>query len=488
VAFSYAAFLDVEGRRCVVVGGGRAGTEKARGLVAAGARVHVIDQAPSEELQDLAARGMLELHHRPYSSGDLKGAFVAVCTTGDPVVDGEVRREARARGVLVNSATQPEDGDFVVPGTVRRGDLTLAVSTGGRSPSLAKLLRERLELEFGPEWADVVDLVAQMRSASKKLIPTERLRRWRAALGSETLALLRDGRKEQAAARLRNVLSGAPRGLVSLVGAGPGDPGLITVAGKDRLGRADVILHDRLAHPALLDLAPADCERVYIGKSYGRHTLDQEELSNLLTFLAGQGKRVVRLKGGDPFVFGRGGEEASALARAGVPFEIVPGITSAVAVPAYAGVPVTDRRFGSSVAVVTGHRHPHDAECPVDWAGLATAVDTIVVLMGIRQLSAIVDALVAAGRPANTPAAAIEWGTYEGQRVIVCDLEDLPERARSERFGAPAVIVVGDVVSLHASLSWNGTQTCTLSREISEAARELSVSAEALVSSNEGER
>ncbi|MGI8408159.1 MAG: uroporphyrinogen-III C-methyltransferase, partial [Actinomycetota bacterium] len=208
-------------------------------------------------------------------------------------------------------------------------------------------------------------------------------------------------------------------GFVSIVGAGPGDPGLLTVKGRDRLAVADVVVHDRLVHPSLLDLAPEAAERIYIGKGYGRHVLDQEELNNLLVFLAAQGKKVVRLKGGDPFVYGRGSEEAEVLAKHGVPFEIVPGVSSAIAVPAYAGIPITDRRYASSATFVTGHRDPADPSNPVDWELLGRAVETIVVMMGTRYLGDISAALIRGGKVPETPVAVIEWGTLDKQRTVV---------------------------------------------------------------------
>ena len=474
MAFSYAVFMDVEGRRCVVIGGGRAGAEKARGLVAAGAEVHVVDPVPCVELEDLAAGGSIELHRRPYSPSDLDGASLVVCATDDPAVNDHVCAEARARGVLVNHPARPHEGDFVLPSTIRRGGLTIAVATGGRSPVLAKLLRERLEIEFDRVWSDVVEIAARTRTLTKHLTPQERLRRWRAALGSQTLALLRRGEERRAHTHVEGVLRGSARGLVSLVGAGPGDPELLTLAGKDRLMRADVVFYDRLVHPGILQLAPSTTERIYIGKAHGQHTLEQEQLNDLLIERARRGERVVRLKGGDPFLFGRGGEEASALARAGVPFEVVPGISSALAVPAQAGIPVTDRRFGSSVAIVTGHRAPDDPGSCVDWWGLARSVDTIVILMGVRQLPAIVDVLIRAGRPADTPAAVIQWGTYEHQRSVVADLQSLPTRVREEGIGPPAVIVIGEVVSLHAALGARNDTCRALSRAVLDVVSVLS--------------
>ncbi len=243
-------------------------------------------------------------------------------------------------------------------------------------------------------------------------------------------------------------------GSVSLVGAGPGDPGLITVAGRERLRRADVVVYDRLAHPALVAEAPADAERIYVGKASADHAVPQDEIGRLLVDRARAGKRVVRLKGGDPFVFGRGGEEADDLVAAGVEFDVVPGITSAIAVPAYAGIPITHRDAASSFAVVTGHEAPGKPASRIDWAALATGVDTLVFLMGRRALAEIATRLIAEGRDPATPAAAIEWGTTPRQRTVSAPLAELADAAEAAALSPPTVIVVGDVVALRERLRW----------------------------------
>ncbi|HXD97843.1 MAG TPA: uroporphyrinogen-III C-methyltransferase [Candidatus Acidoferrum sp.] len=243
-------------------------------------------------------------------------------------------------------------------------------------------------------------------------------------------------------------------GSVALVGAGPGDPGLMTVRGLALLRRAEVVIHDRLVDPRLLEEAPVDALRIFAGKASGAHVLSQERINALLVAHARRGRRVVRLKGGDPFVFGRGGEEASALAAAGIPFEVVPGVSSAVAVPAYAGVPVTHRGIASSFAVVTGHEDEDKTDESVDWARLATAVDTLVILMGALSLPRIAHALLAAGRRADTPVALIRWGTTDAQETIVGRLDEIAALADAVRLAPPVVIVVGDVVALRQRLAW----------------------------------
>jgi uroporphyrinogen III methyltransferase/synthase len=243
-------------------------------------------------------------------------------------------------------------------------------------------------------------------------------------------------------------------GFVSLVGAGPGDPGLLTLAGRDRLAEADVVVYDRLVSPLLLRHCRGDAELVFAGKSPAGHTLTQDEINALLIERAQAGKRVVRLKGGDPFVFGRGGEEALALAAAGIPFEVVPGVTSAVAAPAYAGVPVTHRGIASSFAVVTGHEDDAKEESSVDWSRLATSVDTLVILMGGAALPAIAEALIAAGRAADTPAVSVQWGTTPAQRSVSAPLASIASAVREAGLGSPLLTVVGDVAGLRQHLSW----------------------------------
>jgi len=242
-------------------------------------------------------------------------------------------------------------------------------------------------------------------------------------------------------------------GSVALVGAGPGDPGLMTVCGLELLRQAQVIVYDRLVDPRLLDEAPR-ARRIFAGKASGNHALPQEQITMLLITHARRGRRVVRLKGGDPFVFGRGGEEALALARARIPFEVVPGVSSAVAVPAYAGIPVTHRGVASSFTVVTGHGSVSGRESSVDWARLACSADTLVVLMGLEGLPRIARELIAAGRPATTPVALVRWGTTSAQETLTGTLRDIAARAARARLEPPVVIVVGDVVALRDRLQW----------------------------------
>jgi uroporphyrin-III C-methyltransferase/precorrin-2 dehydrogenase/sirohydrochlorin ferrochelatase len=453
-AFGYPVSLDLEGRRCVVVGGGTVAEHKVQGLLDAGAAVTVVAGAFTPALKDLAARGEVELLHRPYARGDLAGAFLTIAATDDGAVNAEVFAEASEGNVLCNAVDDVAHCHFAAPSIVRRGDLTISVSTGGKAPALAKRLRQTLSAQFGDEWGVLVEVLAESRAAALARNGGTRdvdfatwAQRWALALDGDLAGMVRDGRAAEVAEIVRSALSGeAPSrgdGSVAIVGAGPGDPGLISVRGRQLLDAADVVVYDRLVHPSLWEGKDA----VDAGKEPGAHRVDQAQINELLVRLAREGRRVVRLKGGDPFVFGRGAEEVDALAAAGIRYEVVPGVTSAVAALGAAGIPVTDRRVSSSFAVVTGHC----ATGEVDWDRLALAVDTLVVLMGLRRLPEIVERLLAAGRPGDTPAAVVGNGSLPDQRVVTSTLAELPAAVALAGVSPPAIIVIGDVVRLRGS-------------------------------------
>jgi uroporphyrin-III C-methyltransferase / precorrin-2 dehydrogenase / sirohydrochlorin ferrochelatase len=469
--FRYPIALELEGCRCTVIGGGDIAEQKARGLVEAGAQVTVVSEVFTEGLEQLARHQELELVRRPYSHGDLEGEFLAIAATGDPAVNAEIFKEAQERRVLLNAVDDVEHCHFAAPAVVRRGDFAVAISTGGKAPALAKRVRRELAERFDEGYAALVDILGEVREETirTRAVPFETwAHRWQLALDHDLIGLIRKARIDEARDVVRRCLkegrglaeverpgeeetvTGRARsrgcGRVWIVGAGPGDPGLLTVRGKEALELADVVVYDRLVNPALIEGRTA----IFVGKQAGHHQIPQEEINDLLVRLATQGNNVVRLKGGDPFVFGRGAEEAEALAAAGIEAEVVPAPTSAIAAPAYAGIPVTDRRFASSVAFVTGHCA---GRREVDWQHLATAVDTVVVLMGLARIKEIVDRLIDGGRDPTTPAAVVENGTLPGQRVITADLADLAAAATSAKVASPAVIVVGEVVRVRERIA-----------------------------------
>jgi uroporphyrin-III C-methyltransferase/precorrin-2 dehydrogenase/sirohydrochlorin ferrochelatase len=468
--FGYPIFLELSGRRAVVIGDAAVREGKVEGLLAAdvGAVLVVVERvgARLESLARLDHRVSIE--RRGWRDRDLDGAFICVASSDDPGERSAITRAARARGVLVNVMDDIPNCDWAAPAIVRRGELVLAISTGGASPALAKKLRELLSAEFGEEWSEVLAVLRSVRSETTPLLPDlgRRAARWAAALDlSEAAALVSQGRSQELRSRLLDRLLGeatadadADAGTVYLVGAGPGDPKLITVRGAEVLGTADVVVYDRLVSPALLDLAPATAERIYVGKEPGRSAMRQPEIDSVLVERALAGQTVVRLKGGDPFVFGRGGEEALACVRAGLTFEVVPGVSSAIAAPALAGIPITHRGIAQSFAVVTGSAAHGDE---VDLRRVATATDTLVVLMAAGKLAETCAELIESGRSADEPAAIVQWAATPEQRTVVGTLESLPALAADARIGPPATLVVGDVAGLAAELGAQPTSTRT---------------------------
>ncbi len=446
--FGYPVMLEVRERRCVVIGGGAIGEVKVRGLLDAGAHVTVIDPAPNPGLEELAGQGSVTLVRRSYQTGDLKGVFVAIAATDDGFTNAEAFQEAATENVLFNAVDDTQFCHFAVPSILRRGDLMFTLSTGGKSPALAKRIRKKLTRQFGEEYGELVDLLAQIREDAMPLREVgfdEWAARWETALKADLIGMVRAGRHQQVRDTVMAALRGdRPPGHVWIVGAGPGDPGLITVKGREALDAADVVVYDRLVDPSLVE----GKEAIYAGKTRGGDSARQEEINATLIRLAQKGGNVVRLKGGDPFVFGRGSEEAEALMDAGIGFTVVPAPTSAIAALAAAGIPVTDRRFSSSVAIVTGHS---GGPRPVDFKALAGSVETIVILMGLNNLREISDGLLSGGLSPQMPAAIIENGTRPDQRVVVTHLEQL-ERAGAG-LGSPTIVVVGEVVTLRQKLA-----------------------------------
>ena len=399
---TYPLMLDLSGRRAVVVGGGAVALRRAQGLLAAGAQVHVI--AP--QVDPALAALPVTVSRRRYRDGDLAGALLAHAATGDPAVNAAVAAGADRLRIWCVRADDAARSRAWTPAVTRHGDITVAVTAGG-DPRRAQRLRAAIAL----------------------------------ALAEGTLP----ARPQRRAA--------ADGGRVALVGGGPGDPGLLTLRGRRLLAEADVVVTDRLApRDVLAELGPA-VEIIDAGKAPHAHGLTQEQINALLVERARAGQRVVRLKGGDPFVFGRGGEEAVACVRAGVPFEVVPGVTSAVAVPACAGIPVTHRGITQDFAVVSAHLDPSHPGATVDWAALADGPGTLVLLMAVARLDEVARELIKRGRDASTPAAVICDGTTQRQQVVVSTLGQVAADAAAHGVGPPAVVVIGEVVRLREALA-----------------------------------
>jgi uroporphyrin-III C-methyltransferase/precorrin-2 dehydrogenase/sirohydrochlorin ferrochelatase len=450
-------FLDVRAQPCLVVGGGDVAARKSALLLRAGAQVTVL--APTLTPAFDADSGTQRIAHRAahFEAQDVDGFAVVIAATDDDAVNRAVATAAKDRRIPVNVVDQPALCSFIMPSIIERAPLVVAVSSGGASPVLARLLRARLESLIPAGYGRLAALAAAYRAKVKaRFRPSERRRFWERILQGPIAELVFSGREDEARAALERALDD-PRlasggGEVALIGAGPGDPDLLTFRALRLMQQADVVVYDRLVSRPILDLVRRDAERIYAGKERANHALPQDDINHLLVNLARQGRRVVRLKGGDPFIFGRGGEEIDTLAAEGIPFQVVPGITAAAGCASYAGIPLTHRDWSQSVVFATGHLK--DGSIDLNWPALAQPRQTIVFYMGLVGIDVLCRELVAHGLPATTPAALIQQGTTPNQRVLVADLATLPDLVRSSDVKAPTLIIVGEVVKLRDRLKW----------------------------------
>jgi uroporphyrin-III C-methyltransferase / precorrin-2 dehydrogenase / sirohydrochlorin ferrochelatase len=453
-------FLSLHEARCVLIGGGAVARRKAELLLESGARVFVVAPQLDATLVALAAEGEVEYLAQRFSPSQLKGAALVIAATDDREVNAAVSRAARALGIPVNVVDDAELSSFIVPAIVDRSPVTVAISTAGASPVLARLLRARLERFLSPMLGRLARLAGRFRSAVRARIADAAARRrfWEDVLDGPSAERLLCGSERAAEERFERLLEEAapPRtgGEVFLVGAGPGNPELLTLRAHKLLGCADVVLYDHLVASEIVQLARRDAERIYVGKERDNHALRQEEINALMVRLAREGKRVLRLKGGDPFIFGRGGEEIESLSACGIPFEVVPGITAASGVSAYAGIPLTHRDYAHACVFVTGHLT--DGNLDLDWPALARPKQTIVVYMGLHSLEPLCEQLVRHGLAADTPAALVQQGTTERQRVLTGTLATLASQAIAEGIKPPTMIIIGEVVRLRRQLAWFG--------------------------------
>jgi uroporphyrin-III C-methyltransferase/precorrin-2 dehydrogenase/sirohydrochlorin ferrochelatase len=464
----FPAFLDLVRKRVVVVGGGHVATTKVRALLPCQpAPLIVVAPEVSPFIAAQAASSLLVWHQRTYRASDLDAAELVFAATDDRDLNARLASDARQRRVPVLAVDDVPNCDFIAPAIVRRGDLVVAISTGGRSPAMARRVREQLERSLPASWGDLLDVAAAARQRLGDTRPLIEPDQWQIALDGEVEDLAADGRLEQATDVLlrrleRSLFEAHPAepGLVSLVGAGPGDPELLTLRALRRVQAADAVVHDRLVSAEVLAYAPQQAARYDVGKTAGGGGTSQDEIEHLLIQLARAGKRVVRLKGGDPFVFGRGGEEALALARAGIPFEVVPGISAALAAPAAAGIPVTHRTLSASVTIASGQTgQVHD------WAALAHSGGTLVFMMAVERLEDIVAQLLAHGRDADEPAAVVQWATTARQQTVLATLGGIATAARGAGIEAPAVLVVGPTAALSSRLAPEGARSPVLAAQ-----------------------
>ncbi|WP_353221881.1 siroheme synthase CysG [Salinisphaera sp. C84B14] len=451
-------FVRLAGRPVLVVGAGPVATRRIERLLDSGAAVTVIAPSVGEAVRAWADSNRLRLIERAFEAADVDGIALVFACTDEPAINSAVATAAHEAGSLVQRADDAGASDFLVPAVVRRGVLQIAISSDGQAPTLARILRSRLDAWLPRAYGDLAGLAADFRDVVKQKLPRHhRARFWSRVLDGPIAEKVFTGRLAQAREELDQLLGedspAVPtRGEAYLVGAGPGDPDLLTSRALRLMQRADVVLFDSLIPAAIVELANPKAERIHVGKRASRHTLPQEDINALMVRLAGEGKRVLRLKGGDPFVFGRGGEEIAQLADAGIPFQVVPGITAASGCAAYAGIPLTHRDHAQSVTFVTGHLKEGELELP--WPQLARIGQTVVFFMAVKSLPVICEALREHGLAEDWPAALVIEGTTVRQRLVVGTLADLPARVARETIEGPALLIVGEVVRLNETLGW----------------------------------
>lgn len=452
--------LRLRDQPVVLVGAGVVAARKARFLLGAGAQLTVIAPEQDAQFRALASEYEVSWQCREYQEGDLAEAIMVIAATPHRTVNELVHAEARGRGIPVNVVDSPDLCSFIFPAIVDRSPLTVAISSSGASPVLARSVRSRIEAMLPAATADIARFGRLYRDRIRAAGETEGERRriWEQVIDGPIAQLILNNRwqaAEQALADLLENHSALPLGEVYLIGAGPGDPELMTFKALRLLQRADIVLHDRLVNPDIVAMARRDADKLYVGKQRSDHSVPQDRINELLVELAEQGKRVARLKGGDPFVFGRGGEEIELLAQKSIPFQVVPGITAANAAACYSGIPLTHRDYAQSVRFVTGHTK--DGKLHHRWEEFLSDTETLVFYMGLVGLPIICEQLMAHGRNADTPVALVERATSAQQRLLTGTLGTIEALVASAKPQAPTLIIVGKVVLLADRLRWYGS-------------------------------
>lgn len=461
-------FLDIRGKLVVVDGGDTIAARRVERALSAGAIVASFDPEPGAELTMLFDHDNLTHYMRVPVEADFDGCIIAYGASENPARDKLLSDAARVAGALANVADVPEYCDFITPSVVERNPITIAISTGGAAPVIARNLRARIEAMLPEGYGRLAAFAAKFRGPIARAISDGRARRrfWENMIEGQAGDAFLAGRKHDATALIEAGLKAAGNatpttGEVWLVGAGPGDPDLLTFKALRLMQHADVVLYDRLVGPGILELSRRDAKRINVGKSPGNHALRQEEITALMIKLAHEGNRVLRLKGGDPFIFGRGGEELENVAEAGIPVQVVPGITAAAGCGACAGIPLTHRDHAQSVAFVTAHGA--GGVLSHDWTKLARPGQTVVVYMGLGSLAEITTSALSQGVRPDLPIAIIDNGSRLNQTVISATLETIEAKAGAASLRGPALIIMGDVVTMRNKLSVDGIRQIQVS-------------------------
>lgn len=453
-------FLDIRDKVVVVAGGGTLAARRAEMALRAGARVKLFAPELSGEFHEIARHERLSHAARLPQAADLDGAVIAYGAAEDDAADLRLHALAKAAGVLANVADRIELCDFISPAILDRSPLVAAICSSGASPILARMIKAELETIMPATFGDLSAFLRRFREEVGERIPEMRVRRrfWEEVVEGPVAERVMAGDMAGAETLLREKLAaveagaGTVRGEVFLVGTGPGDPDLLTFRALRLMQRADVVLHDRLIGPGIMNLVRRDATRIYVGKAQGDHTVPQEEITAMLVRLALEGKRVLRLKGGDPFIFGRGGEEIEELARHGIAFQVVPGVTAAAGCAAYAGIPLTHRDHAQACVFVTGHGK--EGNVSLNWEALIQPNQTVAIYMGLSTLANVAGQFIAHGAAPSMPVAVVDNGTRRRQRVVAGTLADIAEKVAGAGFKGPAMIIVGTVVTLADRLNW----------------------------------
>lgn len=456
-------FHNLQQKRCLVVGGGNIALRRAKALMSGGAIVDVVAPAIHPELMKLQSEQngcyLAQRFQPEYLTDDY---VCVVAATDSAAVNQQVAACASALRIPVNVADNAASGNVIFPAIVDRDPLTIAISNSGNSPVLSKLLKQQIELFVPPAFGQLAELVGRFRSSVNRQIkhPRQRSRFWESVLQGRVAEAMFAGKNGQAEAMLRDAVADADgfkaRGEVYLIGAGPGDPDLLTLRAFRLIQQAEVVLYDRLVSPEILALVSDQAEKIYVGKRRANHAVRQQRINQMLIEYASQGKRVARLKGGDPFIFGRGGEEIEVLADRQVAFQVVPGITAANGCASYAGIPLTHRDYAQSVQFVAAQLK--DGSVNLDWSSLVANDKTLVFYMGLNNLAIVCSSLIEHGMAEDMPVAVIQSGTTRQQRVLLSNLAMLPDDLQQHQLVSPALFIVGKVVKLAKKLNWFETE------------------------------
>ncbi len=461
-------FFNINNRHCVVIGGGDVAMRKVSMLLKASAAITLYSPDICHELQDLVNAKKITYKAEKFEENQLQGACMVIAATDDEAVNVAVSLAAKAQNIPVNVVDAPDLCTFTMGSIIDRSPVVIAISSEGNAPVLARYIRAKIETMLPATYGRIADIAGEFRDAVKAKFATTQARRifWEGVLQGSFVERVLSGQEQTAREILGELIENADatsnKGEVFLVGGGPGDPDLLTFRALRLMQQCDVCVYDKLVSPEVMELVRRDAELIFVGKSRDQHTMAQEEINELLAKLALQGKRVLRLKGGDPFIFGRGGEEIETLMARGVPFQVVPGITAANGVSSYAGIPLTHRDYAQACLFITGHLKAgedlitgaKELTLDLDWIAMSRPRQTVVIYMGLVGLKEICEKLIEHGVAATMPVAVVQQGTTQRQKVITATLADLAEKVAAAGMKPPCLTIIGEVVKLREKLNW----------------------------------